>query len=148
MGADGEPAPPDEQFLLGLNDAGLLGNGERLPIVLELTCLTGAFQKPSASGTTIDERLLLNPTGGAAGVWGPTGMGVAYGHDALQRGFHRALWSSSTPLMSDLVRGGQLALFSQSGCCQEALRTYALLGDPLTVVRASPSAQLYVPLLR
>lgn len=147
-GWTGPPAPPEEQYLLGLNDAGLLGNGGRLPVVLELTCLTAAFQKPAASGTTLDERLLLNPGGGAAAVWGPTGMGVAYGHDALQRGFHGALWGGGAPRMGALVRGGQLELFTTTGCCQEALHTYALLGDPLTVVRVAPATQVALPVTR
>jgi hypothetical protein len=144
----GAPALPDEQFLLGLNDAGLLGNGGRLPVMLELTCLTAAFQKPAESGTTLDERLLLNPGGGAAAVWGSTGMGVAYGHDALQRGFHGALWGGAAPRMGALVEGGQLELFAAAGCCQDALHTYALLGDPLTLVRASPAGQVALPLVR
>jgi len=146
--ATGPPAPPEEQFLLGLNDVGGLRNGSQLPIVLELTCLTAAFQKPAYSGTTLDERLLLHPHGGAAAVWGPTGMGVLYGHDALQRGFHRALWSGASRQVGALTMAGQAELFATTGCCQEALRTYALLGDPLTPARVSPAEQLALPLLR
>lgn len=146
--ATGPPAPPEEQFLLGLNDVGSLRNAGQLPIVLELTCLTAAFQKPAYSGTTLDERLLLHPQGGAAAVWGPTGMGVLYGHDALQRGFHRALWRSNAPPVGELTLAAQAELFATTGCCQEALRTYALLGDPLTPVRVRPAEQLALPVLR
>src|SRR5207253_3005983 len=53
-------------YLLGLYDADDLGNDGRLPIVLELTCLTSAFQTPAYSGTTIDERLLLAHGGAVA----------------------------------------------------------------------------------
>ncbi|MEZ4831694.1 MAG: C25 family cysteine peptidase [Caldilineaceae bacterium] len=87
---------------------------------------------PSAS-TTIDERMLLNPSGGAVAVWGPTGLGVGYGHDSLQDGFYHEFWQSppGTPL-GTLVQAGFFELFSRGQCCQETLRTYALLGDPLT----------------
>jgi hypothetical protein len=78
-------------YLLGLYDVDALTNGDRLPIVLEMTCLTSAFQQPAYSGTTLDERLVLHPHGGAVATWGPTGLGIVHGHDALQRGFYRAL---------------------------------------------------------
>ncbi|HEY0735683.1 MAG TPA: C25 family cysteine peptidase, partial [Herpetosiphonaceae bacterium] len=80
-------------YLLGLYDVDALANEDRQPIVLEMTCLTSAFQQPAYSGTTIDERLVLHPAGGAIATWDPTGLGIAHGHDALQRGFYRALWS-------------------------------------------------------
>ena len=34
-------------YLLGLYDVDALANGDRLPIVLEMTCLTSAFQQPA-----------------------------------------------------------------------------------------------------
>lgn len=136
-------------YLLGLYDADDLTNDGRLPIVLEMTCLTSAFQTPAYSGTTIDERLLL-ARGGAAAVWGPTGLGVVHGHAALQQGFYTALWSAP-PMSASLGRltaNGYLELFAHGGCCQDAIRTYALLGDPLTPARTQPAQRVYMPLLR
>jgi hypothetical protein len=143
---DVSASPP---YLLGLYDADALTNGARQPIVLEMTCLTSAFQTPAFSGTTIDERLLLKPDGGAIAVWGPTGQGVAHGHDWLQRGFYQALWSAP-PLsakVGQLVAAGELELFASGTCCQDALATFALLGDPLTVARVLPAERVYAPLV-
>lgn len=136
--------------LLGLYDVDALRNGDRLPIVLEMTCLTSAFHTPAYSGTTIDERFVLHPSGGAIATWGPTGLGVTYGHDALQRGFYRSLWAAppQTATLGDLTNAGYLELFAQSGCCQDTLRTFALLGDPLTPARVAPAERVYVPLVR
>lgn len=121
-------------YLLGLYDPDSLNNQADPSIVLGLTCLTGAFQTPAFAGTTIDERMLLNPKGGAVAVWGSTGLGVGYGHDSLQRGFYRQFWSSQPgETLGDLVQAGYLELFSRGVCCQETLRTFSLLGDPLTV---------------
>ena len=121
-------------YLLGLYDPDALNNQADPSIVLGLTCLTGAFQTPAFAGTTIDERMLLNPKGGAVAVWGSTGLGVGYGHDSLQRGFYRQYWSSQPgETIGDLVLAGYLELFSRGVCCQETLRTFSLLGDPLTV---------------
>ena len=139
----------DPPYLLGLFDVDTLTNGSKLPIVTELTCLTGMFQQPAYSGTTLDERLFLQEGGGAAAVWGPTGLGVAYGHDTLQAGFYKALWADdpvSKPL-GQLTQAGYLEVFADGLCCQENLRTYALFGDPLTVPRVVAPKTVYLPLL-
>jgi hypothetical protein len=135
----------EPSYLLGMYDADDLDNAGRLPIVLELTCLTSAFQTPAFSGTTIDERLLL-ASGGAVAVWGPTGLGVAHGHDALARGFSEALWSAPpmSAAVGTLANAGYLELFTKSGCCQDSLRTFALLGDPLTPARVQPARRVYL----
>lgn len=121
-------------YLLGLYDPDSLRNRADPSIVLGLTCLTGAFQTPAFAGTTIDERILLSAEGGAVAVWGSTGLGVGYGHDSLQTGFYTSLWQSPPGVpMGKLVQGGFLELFRRGLCCQETLRTFSLLGDPLIV---------------
>jgi Peptidase family C25 len=142
-------ATTQPSYLLGLYDADDLTNAGRPFVLLEMTCLTAAFQTPAYSGTTIDERLLLAP-GGAVAVWGPTGLGVAHGHDALQHGFHTALWDAPpmTAQIGVLAAAGYLELFSNGGCCQDALHTFALLGDPLTPARVRPAKRVYLPGIR
>jgi hypothetical protein len=142
-------ATSEPSYLLGLYDADdLINTGEPF-VLLEMTCLTAAFQTPAYSGTTIDERLLLAP-GGAVAVWGSAGLGVAHGHDALQHGFHSALWSAApmTAPIGALTAAGYLDLFTSGGCCQDALRTFALLGDPLTAARVRPAQRVYLPGIR
>jgi hypothetical protein len=146
-----QSAPQDRQYLMNVDFAGDLANGARLPIVLSLTCLTGAFQQPSLRGTTVDEALLLNPRGGAIATWSSAGLGVLYGHDALQRGFLNALWKNSgtPPTLGALAMAGYQELFSAKSCCQDALRTYGLLGDPLTPARVQRGiSELALPLVR
>jgi hypothetical protein len=141
---DPQKSPP---YLLGLYDPDELTNGTRLPIVLEMTCLTSAFQTPNYSRTTLDERLLLKPDGGAVAVWGPTGFGVAHGHDTMQRGFYRALWEAppQSATLGQLTASGYLELFSTGSCCQDTLATFALLGDPLTAARVQPARRVFLP---
>jgi hypothetical protein len=123
--------------LLGLYDPDNLTNHGRLPIALVMSCLSSAFQKPAVSGTTIDERMVLSPAGAVAS-WGSTGLGVSYGHDRLQQGFFAALWDGATPdAVGGLTQAGYTELFVHGRCCQSAVRTFVLLGDPLTTARVS-----------
>ncbi len=144
-----------ENWLLHRSDVPNLANGERLPVVLALTCLSSAFQWPSFVGMTVDEALLLHERGGAVAVWGPTGLGVSYGHDKLQRGFFRALWLTAPDVeveravpLGALTEAGFRELFTGSACCQEAISTYALLGDPLTPLRVTAGTRVMLPLVQ
>jgi hypothetical protein len=144
--------PQDRQFLLNVDFAGDLRNDVRLPIVLSLSCLTGQFQVPSWRGTTIDEALVVNPYGGAIATWSSAGLGVVYGHGALQSGFLGALWSApagSPPVLGALTLAGYQRLFTTTSCCQESLRTYGLLGDPLTPARVQTGIhEVMLPIVR
>ncbi len=153
-GYTGPPLRPDEptdkQYLLGLFGVDELRNADRLPVVLSMTCLTGSFQIPAFSGTSIDERLVARPDGGAIAAWSSTGLGVLFGHDALQRGFYRALWAApGRARLGELTMAGYLELFATGGCCQESISTFALLGDPLTAPRVALNVHaVQLPLIR
>jgi hypothetical protein len=141
--------PADQQYLFGLFDADILANRDRLPMLLAMTCLSSAFQTPAFSGTSLDERLVLRPDGGVIAGWGSTGQGVAYGHESLQRGFLQALNEpSAVGELAALTTAGYLELFSTGGCCQDALRTFVLLGDPLTRLQIETGPpSIYLPLM-
>ncbi|MEO6063967.1 MAG: C25 family cysteine peptidase, partial [Thermoflexales bacterium] len=103
---------------------------------------------------TIDERLVLAPNGGALSVWGSSGSGVSHGHDYLARGFFNQLWGSQpgTARLGQLIQAGYLSLFQGAyACCGDSIRTYLLLGDPLTRPRVSYSwvapARAFLPLI-
>lgn len=142
---------PPANVLLFVDDAPFIQSGGRYPIVLSMTCLSSAFQQPALRGTTIDEALLLSAQGGAIAVWGSTGLGVVFGHDALERGFVTALWAAqpTQPEIGALMLAGYLELFTVGGRGQESLRTFALLGDPRTPARVNATGvdELFVPLI-
>lgn len=135
----------EPSYLLGLYDADDLTNGEQLPIVLSMTCLSSAFQHPAFSGTTVDERLVLHRNGGAAAVWGSTGLGLAYGHELLQQGFYRATLKGVSTTLGLATLAGYDEIFTRGECCHDAVRTFVLLGDPLTPVRLAASWDMYLP---
>jgi hypothetical protein len=140
---------PELDGLLSLYDPDGFTNNDRFFITLSMTCLTSQFQKPAASGTVLDERTLLNPTGGAIAVWGPAGLSVVHGHDALQRGFFTALKNAPpmTARLGELLEAGYTELLTNNNCCQDALQTFLLLGDPLTPAQVMPINTIHLPLV-
>jgi hypothetical protein len=144
---DAQAQPPNVTYLLNLNDVDALANGDRLPVLLQMTCLTSAFQTPFRSGTTFDERMVLSPRGGAIAAWGPTGLGVGRGHEPLQNGFLRALAAApgGSAELGALVAAGLTELYTQGNCCQDLLHTYVLLGDPRTQMRLAPAHWIFAP---
>ncbi|MDW8403379.1 C25 family cysteine peptidase [Chloroflexus sp.] len=137
-----------DPFLLNVDTATDLRNAPAWPVVLSMTCLTGAFQHPSFRGTTIDEALVLNPAGGAVATWSSSGFGVANGHRQLLLGFVEALWAGSPhPPLGQLVAAGYAALMASSAP-RESLYTFLLLGDPLTPVTARPLYRVDVPVVQ
>ena len=139
----------EQPYLFGTNDIFELQNMDRLPIIAELTCYTGQFTRPSASGTTIDERFQRHPDGGAVAVWASAGLTVAYGHDALLQGFQRELWNSPpmTARLGELTEAGYLELFTRGRCCQSSRYVYLLFGDPLTPARLLAPDRTFLPLI-
>ncbi len=137
----------NENFLLTLFDADKLTNGARQPVVLAMTCWTSAFHEPNVYGTTLDERLVLRADGGAVAIWGPAGLGVAHGHDALQRGFYQELWHQPAAMKSlgQLTLAGYVELLTNNNCCYDAAQTYVLLGDPLMPLRVAAEQKIYLP---
>ena len=143
-----DPALP-ENWMLGLYDTDLLTNYDALSITLSMTCYTSQFPKPAVSGTVLDERNFLNAKGGSVAVWGPAGLSVAHGHDSLQRGFYKALWAAP-PMqakLGELLAAGYNELLTKSTCCQDALQTFVLLGDPLTPARLIAPDNIFLPIV-
>ncbi|MEZ4634688.1 MAG: C25 family cysteine peptidase [Caldilineaceae bacterium] len=120
-------------YLLGLYDPDSLQNSADLSIVMGLTCLTGVFQTPAFCRHYHRRAHVAQSIRRRCGGMGTDWARCGHGHDSLQDGFYHEFWQSppGTPL-GTLVQAGFFELFSRGQCCQETLRTYALLGDPLT----------------
>ena len=149
-----------EQFgkakFLETTDMAKLNNAATLPVVLQMTCYTSQFDNNYYQ--TLDEALVLKANGGALATWGATGLGVAHGHDALQRGFFNALWRPSAPGKTGprtpgTARVGELTMMGYNDlalngyCCQDTIRTFVLLGDPLTSVRMQAPRGIFLPVI-
>lgn len=134
-------------YLWYLYDADARSNGDRLPILLAMTCLTGFFQEPALP--TTDERLLTHAGGGIVASLSPAGKGVANGHDLFSRAVIAALYSPDPAARS--LGAAQLAGFRAvraSGCCADLTFTYEILGDPALRLSFVPTSATFLPLVR
>lgn len=113
-----------------LDDVASLNNNGRLPVVLQMTCFTSSFHMPFWD--TMDEGLLRRENGGAVATWGPTGLGVATGHDALADGFLNNIITNGTPELGRAAMAGKLGVVSNAPAHLDLIDTFTLLGDPAT----------------
>ncbi len=146
-----EKAGGDRKFLLSLTNESTFYNANQLFVQLSMTCMTSSFATPANSATTIDEAYFLWPRGGAVGVWGSSGQSVVAGHESLQDGFFGKLFAKpGTPVrLGDLLDSGYLNLTLSASGNEDILRTFLLLGDPLTKVIYNPGPNAtYIPVVK
>ena len=128
------------------NDISALHNGQRLPLILQMTCLTGFFHHPEYP--TMDEELLRHPNGGAIAVFGSSGLGVATGHDILQRTFYTELLKKRQTNLGTLIETSKIAVYETS-LHRDLIDTFHLFGDPalkLNIPTIPFENHIYLPL--
>ena len=124
-----------------------LENGDQLPIVLQMTCLTGSFHMPGLDA--MDEALLRQPDGGAVAVWGSSGLGIALGHEELSAGYFETYLNDESATIGDAVLNGKLHLMTNRSAKSDLIDSFNLLGDPgmLFSPTVSPSFSIYLPII-
>jgi hypothetical protein len=121
--------------LLTSADVAGLANGSRLPVVTAMTCTINRFAVPGVP--SLGELLVKSAAGGAAAVWGPSGL--SYHGEARQLAaiFYRLSSESGGRLGDSVIRS--LKEFGELGGDGRMLDIYNLLGDPSLVVRRGPA---------
>jgi hypothetical protein len=115
--------------VLTTEDAANLTNGNRLPLVINMTCLNGAFQ--DLLRESLAEALLNAPQGGAAAVWASSGLTMPDAQIVMDRELIRLLYQNgNTPRLGDAVRAAKAATANS-----EVRQTWILLGDPTMIIR-------------
>jgi hypothetical protein len=122
----------------------MLRNRDRLPVVLNMTCNSGAIDYPMPRwNVCISEDFLRVPNGGAAACYVPSGPGMVSVHEKLSREIVRTwLAQRLEPL------GPSLALASwrylAQGNPENLVRMYVLLGDPSMQTALAPAGGMFV----
>jgi hypothetical protein len=103
-----------------------------------MTCTVNRFAVPGFAA--LGELLVKSPSGGAAAVWGPSGLS----DNGAARLLAERFYHSSDERLGDRVLRA-IAEFRSLGGDPTLPRTYDLLGDPALKVPVPPSSQLPGP---
>ena len=120
-----------EKFF-GIDDIASLTNGDKLPVMLPMTCYEGHFIRPGFP--CLGESIVTADGKGVVATWSPTGAGLATGHDYLNKGFFTAVFTDNISEIGPATYLGKLNLYTETGgegspFC-DLIDTYVLFGDP------------------
>ncbi|MCB0727107.1 MAG: T9SS type A sorting domain-containing protein [Ignavibacteriae bacterium] len=129
---------------VAMNDPGTLTNGNKLPIILSLTCFTGENSKADYRG--FGERFVYFADKGAIGFVGTTGWSYAqYGNDF---GTHivQTLKSDTTRRLGQLTKyaHGKMSRDSLAFSIRHTLNCYNLIGDPAVTLNLPRRPELSI----
>lgn len=115
------------------SDIAGLTNAGRLPFVVTMACLDGQFTNPSPAGqdaSSTAETLVRTPQVGSIATWAGTGMGLATGHDRLNRALFTAIFAEGTRELGPAVVQAKAYVFSSTTGYRDQIDEYTLFGDP------------------
>ncbi len=117
-------------------DIATMNNPAKLPVVLSWTCLDGFWTYPNVPSLVYE--FLTSSGKGAVATFSATGLGVATGHDYLQRGFFDSLFGHGNPIISPAALEGKLVLFGTAANL-DLLHTFTVFGDPALIIQMPES---------
>lgn len=115
-----------ESIFLG-TDVASLNNLQQLPVVISMTCLDGYWIYPNVD--SLARIFVVSQNKGAVATFSPTGLGVATGHDELQRGFYDAMLLNGQWRLGQAALQAKLRLFGTGGNF-DLIHTFTVFGDP------------------
>jgi hypothetical protein len=115
------------EYIFENDDIQTLSNLAHLPVVLSMDCLDGFWTYPSQQ--SLVEELLRADGKGAIATFSPTGLGVATGHDTLQRGFYDSLFNEGNWELGAASLAAKVALEATQSF-PDLINTYTVFGDP------------------
>ena len=116
-----------QEGLLQTDDMGSLSNGDKLPIVIAMSCVVGRYELPGYD--SLGEALVMDQDGGAIAVWAPTGLSMNVDAKFLNEDFIRANIINQKETLGMGVLDA-LQAYSARGISPVFLQIYTLLGDP------------------
>ncbi|MFB0547061.1 MAG: C25 family cysteine peptidase, partial [Anaerolineae bacterium] len=105
-----------------------LSNGQRLPVMVLMTCLNGYFVMPTSR--SFAEEMLLADGAGAVAAFAPTGMTDAQVQKLLDQGFTEAVFQTGIVLLGEAVHAAKQTLLVNTTGQQDTANSFSLMGDP------------------
>jgi hypothetical protein len=108
-----------------------LGNGEKLPFFVGMTCLAGYFAYPESwSFPSLAEALLRAEGKGAVAAFMPTGMTPPDGQQVLDRALFDAIFTEDIRTLGPAISQAKQTLVANGSEYGELSETFLLFGDP------------------
>jgi hypothetical protein len=114
--------------LFTVQDGAALQNGAKLPVIINMTCLTGLFTHPKVQSLT--ETLLWKPNGGAVALLAPTSLTLGSDQSSFSKALVQAFMTDRAARLGDVFLQTQRAVPAHDPGAQDVLRTFLLFGDP------------------
>ncbi len=106
-----------------------LANAERLPVMINITCLAGLFSHPEVE--SLSEIMLWNPDGGAVASLGATSLTLPPDQAFLSRALVETLLAQPQARLGEVLLAAQQALpAGEYPGVREVMDTFLLFGDP------------------
>lgn len=107
-----------------------LSNASQLPILLDMTCLTGYYIHPLyPTYFSLAAEMVRSPNKGAIATFSPTGLGLGTGHSLLHSGFYDAIFQDEVRTLGEAALASKMNLYANNYYF-DLLNTFTLFGDP------------------
>jgi len=116
--------------LLRLEDVARLRNHPRYPLILSMTCYTGAFD--ALTNQSLADVLLMTPEVGVCAFLGASGLGWVTNDDLLQNEIMNYLYEHPQQTIGEIIQAGKIRYLARfySDVALSEINQYNLLGDP------------------
>lgn len=114
--------------LFTVDDVSALPATEQLPVVINMTCLTGLFTHPEVE--SLAEALLWQPGAGAVAVLAPSSLTLPADQSFLSQPFARALVAEPGLTLGELHQSARRQVVLDSPGAFDVMQTFMLFGDP------------------
>jgi hypothetical protein len=113
-------------------DVADLGNGDKLPFLVGMSCLTGYFGYPESwDFPSLAETLLRSEDKGAVAAFMPTGMTTPDGQHVLNTALFEAIFNEDIRILGPAISAAKQTLLANgSSDYEEVSETFLLFGDP------------------
>lgn len=122
--------------LFSSQDVSSLSNADYLPLIINLTCLTGLFTHPKEE--SLSEAFLLQPKVGAIAVLAPTSLTLPEDQSYLSYSLAEEMFSDPNGILGDILLRAQRRVLQENPGSSDVLKTFLLFGDPTLRIGLQP----------
>lgn len=121
-----------KEYLFSVENVTQLGQNEMVPIIINLSCLTGYYIHPQNS--SMAEALLFQEGGGSVAVIAPTSLTFQTYQTGLSTVLSNELQSDKNQKLGDIIKPAWRSMDPENSSSLEVMQTFLLFGDPAMTI--------------